>query len=60
MIMPGVKIGDGCTIGAGSVVTKDIEPFSIAVGVPCKVIRKVADPDAAVVEAVRENDVAAR
>lgn len=38
-IMPGVTIGDGCIIGAGAVVTKDIPPYSVAVGVPAKVIR---------------------
>lgn len=35
-IMPGVKLGQGSVIGAGAVVTKDVEPFSINVGVPCK------------------------
>jgi lipopolysaccharide O-acetyltransferase len=38
-IMPGVKIGYGSIIGAGSVVTKDIPPFSIAVGIPAEVIK---------------------
>ncbi|MGD1902087.1 MAG: acyltransferase [Geitlerinemataceae cyanobacterium] len=37
-IMDGVTIGRGCVVGAGAVVTKDIPPFSIAVGVPAKVI----------------------
>ena len=41
IVLPGVKIGDGCVIGAGSVVTKDIEANSIATGVPCKVIKKI-------------------
>ena len=39
-ILPGVQIGDGCVIGAGSVVPRDIEPYSIAVGNPAKVIRR--------------------
>ena len=39
-IMPGVTIGRGSIIGAGSLVTKSIPPNSIAVGVPCRVIRK--------------------
>ncbi|MFR4948282.1 sugar O-acetyltransferase [Thomasclavelia spiroformis] len=39
IVLPGVEIGDGCVIGAGSVVTKDIEANSIATGVPCKVIK---------------------
>ncbi len=43
-ILPGVKIGEGCTIGAGSVVTKDIPPLSVAVGNPCKVIKTLDTP----------------
>lgn len=39
-IMPGVKIGDGAIIGAKSVVTKDVEPYSIVAGNPAKVINK--------------------
>ena len=41
IILGGVTIGDGTTIGAGSVVVKDIPPYSVAVGNPCKVIRKL-------------------
>jgi acetyltransferase-like isoleucine patch superfamily enzyme len=37
-VLDGVTIGRGSVIGAGSVVTKDIPPYSIAVGVPAKVI----------------------
>lgn len=40
MIMPGVTIGDGCIIGAGAVVTKDIPPYSVAGGVPARVLKK--------------------
>lgn len=35
-----VHIGNGCVIGAGAVITKDIEPYSVVVGVPGKVIKK--------------------
>lgn len=40
IIMPGLKIGTGSIIGAGAVVTKNVEPFSIVGGVPAKLIRK--------------------
>lgn len=39
IVLPNVKIGESSIIGAGSIVTKDIPPFSIAVGNPAKVIR---------------------
>ncbi len=39
IIMPGVHIGEGSVIGAGAVVTKDIPEYSVAVGVPAKVIK---------------------
>ena len=41
MVMPGVTIGDGAIIGAYSLVTKDIPPYSIAIGRPAKVIKEV-------------------
>ena len=40
-ILAGVTIGDNVTIGAGSVVTRDIPSNSIAVGNPCRVIKKL-------------------
>ena len=40
-IMPAVTLGEGCVIGAGSVVTKDTEPYTIYVGNPARPIRKV-------------------
>ena len=39
LVLSGVKIGKGAVIGAGSVVSKDIPPYAIAVGNPCKVIK---------------------
>jgi len=40
IIMPGVRIGKGSIIAAGSVVTKNVEEFSVMGGVPAKIIRK--------------------
>lgn len=39
-VMPGIHIGDGCIIGANTTVAKDIPPYSVAAGNPCRVIRK--------------------
>lgn len=41
VIMPGVSIGDGAVIGAGSVVTRDIPANSLAFGHPCRVQRQI-------------------
>lgn len=52
IILPGVTIGRGSTIGAGSVVTKSIPPYSVAVGSPARVVKtlptveeELADPN---------------
>lgn len=44
-ICPNVKVGEGCVIGAGSVVTRDIPKNSLAVGVPCRVLRTITEED---------------
>lgn len=45
VIMPGVHIGSNTVIGAGSVVTRDIPDWSVAVGNPCRVIKKITEED---------------
>lgn len=44
-IMPGVHIGDGAIIGANSLVSKDVEPYTIVAGNPIRVIRKRFDDE---------------
>jgi maltose O-acetyltransferase len=41
IILPGVRIGDGSTIGAGAVVTQDVPSRVFAAGNPCKVLREL-------------------
>lgn len=48
-ILPEVKIGDGAVIGVGAVVTKDVEPYTIVMGIPAKQTGKV--------DALGQNDI---
>jgi acetyltransferase-like isoleucine patch superfamily enzyme len=41
VVLKGVTIGEGSTIATGAVVTKDIPPYSLAAGIPAKVIKKL-------------------
>jgi acetyltransferase-like isoleucine patch superfamily enzyme len=42
--LDGVHVGTGCVIGAGAVVTKDLPPYSVAAGVPARVIDNRRQP----------------
>ncbi|TIX81133.1 MAG: hypothetical protein E5V27_17290 [Mesorhizobium sp.] len=42
-ILKGVTIGKGAVVGAASVVTKDVEPFTVVAGVPAKKVRDLSE-----------------
>jgi len=39
-VLPGVRFGEGCLVGAGSVVTKDVPPYKVVMGVPARVVKE--------------------
>ena len=45
VVLSGVRIGYGSVVGAGSVVSRDIPPMVVAVGVPARVLRPITDDD---------------
>lgn len=47
VVLDGVRVGAGAIIGAGSVVTKDVPPLTLMVGVPAKQLRTVSEEEAA-------------
>jgi acetyltransferase-like isoleucine patch superfamily enzyme len=40
VILPGVTVGEGAVVAAGSVVTRDVEPFTIVAGIPARFVRR--------------------
>ena len=48
-LLPGVRLGEGCIVGAGAVVTKDVPRYKVAIGVPARVVRDAPRDDSPVV-----------
>jgi acetyltransferase-like isoleucine patch superfamily enzyme len=44
-LLPAIRIGEGAIIGAGSVVTKDVDPYVLVMGVPARYVRDLENPD---------------
>jgi acetyltransferase-like isoleucine patch superfamily enzyme len=44
VVLPGVTIGRGSTVGAGSVVTRDVEAYTVVAGNPARLIRRLQVP----------------
>ena len=44
IVLPGVTIGEGAVVGAGAVVTRDVQPHTVVVGVPAKPIQRNKEP----------------
>lgn len=49
-MLPGVTIGNGVTVGAGSVVTKDVPDYVVVAGNPARVIKRIERPEERVLE----------
>ena len=45
VILKGVTIGEGAIVGAGSVITKDVQPYTIVAGNPARIIREIPEDD---------------
>jgi acetyltransferase-like isoleucine patch superfamily enzyme len=46
VVLPGVTIGDGAIVGARSVVTEDVEPFTVVAGNPARFVKRLERPEA--------------
>lgn len=56
-VLPGVKIGEGCIIGAGSIVTRNIAAGKVAAGNPARVLRDVTAEERADIRYRMDNDL---
>ena len=59
MLRAPIEVGDGAITGLGSVVTKDVQPHTMVVGVPARMIRKLDAPEAEAPQAEPEAETEA-
>jgi acetyltransferase-like isoleucine patch superfamily enzyme len=45
VLLPGVEVGEEAFVGAGAVVTKDVPPRALVMGVPARMVREVAEEE---------------
>lgn len=45
VVLEGVRVGKGAVVGAGAVVTKDVEPYTVVMGMPAKKVKDVSQVD---------------
>ena len=57
VVLPGVRIGRGSVIAAGSIVTKDIPANVVAMGIPCRPVREIGDAEKGTYDHGRKVDV---
>lgn len=54
VVLEGVKVGKGAVVAAGSIVVKDVEPYTVVAGVPAKVLKRVDDKTKAKTQLMEE------
>ena len=54
VVLEGVTIGKGSVVAAGAIVTKDIPPYSVATGIPAKVIKQIDEKTKSKTEILQE------
>ncbi|MFB7642695.1 DapH/DapD/GlmU-related protein, partial [Peribacillus butanolivorans] len=54
VVLEGVKIGQGSVVAAGAIVTKDVPPYSVAAGIPAKVIKLIDEKTKSKTEIMQE------
>ena len=54
VVLEGVKVGKGAVVAAGSIVVKNVEPYTVVAGVPAKMLKKVDDKTKAKTQLIEE------